>query len=639
MAIVEMSKLKLYGASADKQKVLNTLFKSRLVQLKDVDEIEGTSVFFDDAKFQRLDAEIAKIDKAIRIIEDNLPPKTNVEKFYNVSTTEFENITDKTDNVESVLTRLDQISSLELELKKQKITLQNKISQLLPYACVKEKFSDFKSTKHATFLLGQIPSQSLREFDLFLQDYSLTTYEVCGAEGNIIKIYTHNTESAAVVKKLNELGFSKSTFEGDFNAQSQIDLCKKELLKLEKEEIKLIKELASFEPHLKDLKIMHDYLSFCEEREEAENKFKCTREAFVLEAYLAKRDEKKLEKILNDSQYTIEFEFFGIDKDEMPPTITKNNKVVRQFEFVTNMYSAPHYRELDPNAMLAFFFSVFFGFIMADIGYGLCLVLFGLVLALKQKRNTGFKQLMWVIAVGGLFSIIFGILFGSFFGLSHQNFWLVPEAVLPNPVDNVITLLVACLAAGAFQIMVSFFLKGVLLIKRKRVLEAIFSAFAWDFFFVGLALFVLDFAGLTSGLMMAGIITAVASVVIAVVGQAITHKGFERLSKGFGALYGIINLFSDILSYARLFGLMLSGAIIGSIVNDLAAGFLTSASTFLVGAIILAIGHGFNLAMGALGAYIHVARLQYIEFFSRFYEGEGEVFVPFGSKFSYINLI
>ena len=154
-----------------------------------------------------------------------------------------------------------------------------------------------------------------------------------------------------------------------------------------------------------------------------------------------------------------------------------------------------------------------------------------------------------------------------------------------------------------------------------------------------LALFILEFAGVYKGLGTVGIIVAVVSLLTSVIGTACVNKGIERFTKAFGSLYGIINLLSDILSYARLFGLMLSGAIIGSIVNDLAAGFLTNPVTFIVGVIILAIGHSFNLAMGALGGYIHVARLQYIEFFSRFYEGEGEVFVPFGSNFSYINLI
>ena len=152
-------------------------------------------------------------------------------------------------------------------------------------------------------------------------------------------------------------------------------------------------------------------------------------------------------------------------------------------------------------------------------------------------------------------------------------------------------------------------------------------------------LFALEFAGVYVGLGSIGIALAGSSVAISVIGLFATNKGFDRISKSYGSLYSIIGLFSDILSYARLFGLMLSGAIIASIVNQLASGFLTSISTMAIGGIILLIGHSFNLAMGALGAYIHVARLQYIEFFSRFYEGEGELFVPFGSNFSYVKLI
>ena len=139
--------------------------------------------------------------------------------------------------------------------------------------------------------------------------------------------------------------------------------------------------------------------------------------------------------------------------------------------------------------------------------------------------------------------------------------------------------------------------------------------------------------------MLVGIIVACSGVGISVIGNLFINKGFERVSKSFGSLYSILNLFSDLLSYTRLFGLMLSGVIIATIVNQLAGGFYTSVWKIPFGLLISFIGHAFNISMGALGAYIHDARLQYIEFFSRFYEGEGELFTPFGSKFSYINLI
>ena len=639
MAIVEMSKIKLYGASADKQKVLDTFFESRLVKLKEVGEIENTTCFFDEKASTELDNKISKVDRALKLLDERLPVDKKEEKFFNMTTKEFQAIKSNLGEVEKIINKIDSVLAVEADIKKQIQNLQTKIKQLLPYKSLTEKFSDFKNTKQVVVLLGTIQSQNIKAFSEFLNDFSLTTFEVCGAESNVLKVYTHITESVAVIKKLNELGFNKANFDINSTPQKAIAEAEKQIASLEKKQAENSKQFLNFRENVKSLKIAYDYLCFCQEREQAENLFRCTEQSFVLEGYLAKKDEKKLSQILEQNKLSISYEFVELDKDEVPPTIVKNNAVVRQFEFVTNMYSAPRYGEIDPNGILALFFSVFFGFVMADIGYGLVLTVFGLILALKQKKKTGPRQLWMVIAIGGLFTILFGVGFGSFFGLSHENFWLVPEAIIPNPVDNVMTLLIACLAAGIVQIMVSFILQGVLLIKRKKVFDAICFAFSWDFFFVGLILFALDFMGITSGLTMPGLIIALGSVAICLFGQIVKNKGFNKFTKGFGALYGIINMFSDILSYARLFGLMLSGAIIGSIVNQLASSFLLSPITFIVGVIIMAIGHSFNLAMGALGGYIHVARLQYIEFFSRFYEGEGELFVPFGSNFSYVNLI
>ena len=644
MAIVEMTKLKLYGASADKQKVLDSLFESRLVQLKDVEDIDNTSVFFNDQKYSDLDQQRAKLEKAIFLIEEKIDAlakkkKEKLDPIVDVTINEFQAIINQKSKLDIVMGELDELLNVQSDIKKERTNLENKIAQLKPYISVKEKFTDFKNTKFTTIMLGMLSNNALKELDLFLVDHPLTTYEVSGSEGNIIKVFSHVTDSAAATKKLNELGFIKANFDIDSTAEEEIAKCEQLLKQLEKQEVELSNKFCEYKKYLSDLKIMHDYLRFCMEKEDAENKFRCTSQAFVLEGYLAKDKQEKLAKRLNNTSDSIEFEFVDLDKDEIPPTITKNNRVVSQFEFVTNMYSAPHYRELDPNFWLSLFFSIFFGFVMADIGYGLCLVAIGFIMALRQKRETGFKKLMNVVGIGGLFTILFGFMFGSFFGMGHETLSYIPVSIMPDPVNDAITLLIMCLAAGVVQIMVSFVLKGILLIKRKRIFEAITTAFAWDLFFVGVLLFVLEFTNIYVGLGMVGIIIAAGSVLLSVIGAAVINKGAERFTKAFGSLYGIINLLSDILSYARLFGLMLSGAIIASIFNDLAAGFLNSPITFIFGALILVIGHAFNVAMGALGGYIHVARLQYIEFFSRFYEGEGEIFVPFGTKFSYINLI
>ncbi len=641
MAIVEMLKLKLYGIRAEKQKILDALFDTRQIQLKKVEEIENTQNFYDDIAFSSLEKYRSRIEKSISVIEEQiekLNKKEKVDKIVDVNINDFKSIISQKQEIEIILDKVEELINKLNDLNKEKINQENKINQLLPYIELKENFNDFKNTKHANILLGILPNGS-KEFKEFVKTCQLTYCETVGNEEKIVKVFVHTEESFKVTKKLNELGFVSANFNLDSNASQAIRECEKTIKEIEKEEDLTLKSFCEYKEKLKDLKILYDYLSFCMDKEDAENKFRSTSKVFLLEAYLPKDKLNVVDKTLKTLSDSVEYEFVEVPKNEMPPTITKNNAVIRQFEFVTNMYSAPHYREFDPNAILALFFSIFFGFVMADIGYGIILTLFGFGMALKQKRQTGFKQLMNVIGIGGLFTIVFGVLFGSFFGLAHENWQYIPQATLPNPIENVTTLLIACLGAGIVQIMVSFLLKGLLLIKRKKVFEAICSCFAWDIFFIGLVLFVLDFMNIYVGFGTIGLVIAISGVVISVIGAFLMNKGFERLSKSFGSLYGIINLFSDILSYARLFGLMLSGAIIGSIVNDLASGFLTSPVTFIAGAIILAIGHSFNLAMGALGAYIHVARLQYIEFFSRFYEGEGELFVPFGTNFSYVNLI
>lgn len=644
MAIVEMLKLKLYGASADKQKILDALFETQLVTLKGVDEIDGTNVLFDDEAYTQLENKRAKLERAINIIETNIElfsekKKENSDEFVALTTDEFERIILEKDSVDKTLQDLDNLLNVLNDIKKDRTNLENKITQLTPFLCVKENFSDFKQTKNTNLMLGILSQNALKEWDNFLKDCPLTTYEVEGPEGNIIKVYSHNSESFLVTKKLNELGFIKANFDIDANADTTINVLKTKINGLSLKEKEVSVSLCSFKDKLKMLKTMHDYIRFLMAKEDAENKFRCTPQAFVLEGYLAKESQEKVYKKLRQTSDSIEYEFSVPDKNEIPPTITKNNKVVSQFEFVTNMYSPPHYRELDPNTFIAIFFSIFFGFVMADMGYGILLVVLGIVLAMKKKNNKGMRQLMLVLSIGGVFSIIFGFLFGSFFGLTNAELSIIPTAVMPDPMDDATDLLMVCLAMGVVHIMASYILKGILLVKRKRILEAVSCAFCWDFFFVGLSFVVLDMLSIIKGLFLVGSIIAGISVAVSVIGQFFINSGFEKVSKSFGAVYGIINLFSDILSYARLFGLMLSGAIIGSIVNTLASGFLTSPVTFIAGVLILLIGHTFNFAMGALGAYIHVARLQYIEFFSKFYEGEGELFVPFGTNFSYIKLI
>ena len=309
------------------------------------------------------------------------------------------------------------------------------------------------------------------------------------------------------------------------------------------------------------------------------------------------------------------------------------------------MYSPVGYREFDPNTVMAFFYAVFLGFIMGDIGYGLLMTVLGGFVYFRIKRDTGMKRLAGVFAVGGIFAVIWGLLFNSIFGITmtfmptvmpdaKDDMWLLMGIKIP-------AVLIISLLIGIVQLCAGYVCRAVQCWRRKQIWDGILDGMVWAVFTLGVGLALI---GLTEGLSVtlayAGGITAGVMLVIAMLTAGRKEKLLGKFTKGFGAAYGVINFASDVLSYARLYGLMLSGAVIAQIVSQYSVDFFFSGNALLIilGVVLMLVGHAFNLAIGLLGAYIHDARLQYVEFYGRFFEGEGELFAPLGAKHKYIYL-
>jgi V/A-type H+-transporting ATPase subunit I len=264
----------------------------------------------------------------------------------------------------------------------------------------------------------------------------------------------------------------------------------------------------------------------------------------------------------------------------------------------------------------------------------------------NRKRPTGFSRLAGSFGFGGIFAIVWGLLFNSLFG-----FAILPKTVMPNPQEDMWSLvgiavpsvLIISMFIGLFQIFVGYVCKAIQQWRRGNIADALCDGAVWAIFTIGVALAILGFVAEANlpKLAMVGAVTAGGALVIAMLTAGRKEKFFGKFTKGFGAAYGVINFASDILSYARLYGLMLSGAVIASIVSQYGGGFVASGNAMLIilGVLLLVVGHGFNLVMNLLGAYIHDARLQYVEFYGRFYEGDGTLFAPLGSKRKYVYVL
>ncbi|MBQ7163942.1 MAG: hypothetical protein IJR61_01275 [Clostridia bacterium] len=668
MAITEMSKLRLIGLTAERNAVLNALAESGLAEIKECAAPENTAYHGEEnalsvltEKEEKVNNAIARLSRAVEgYLRDHKVKCDYLRENYEVGFTDFISAEGTEEKVFSVCEEVERLASRGADASAGITRMNARLKALAPYAGVEERFSQFSDTKTSAVYFGSIPTDKLADFKAYAENADLVDFEEWEPAGDqtAVLIVAHRSVSDAALSEINALGFQRCPFAGDFTARALTDECNGEIRAFTKQKEECEESLFALGENLRGMKILADYYAFGKEKLAAAEKFPSTATAFMLEAYVPKEAENKVSSAINGVSENIYYEYAEISDDEMPPTLMKNNKIVKNFEFVTNMYTPPNYREFDPNAVMSVFFSIFMGFIMADIGYGILMCLGGFLLASRQKRDTGMRRLEMVIGVGGIFTIIFGFLFGSFFGFSSvptsTNTFTVPflpKPILPDAQESMVSLaginipaiLLLALAMGIVQLMASNACKAYGEFRKGNVAEGIFFGIVWVVFLGGALLLVL---GLTEELGMGylvlpGGIIAVAALVIGAATAGIRERGFGKITKGFGAVYGIINYLSDILSYARLYGLMLSGAIIAQIASGQGMLLVVSGNIgfAVLGVVVMIIGHAFNLAMGLLGAYIHDARLQYIEFFSRFYGGEGELFSPFGSKRKYITFV
>lgn len=331
------------------------------------------------------------------------------------------------------------------------------------------------------------------------------------------------------------------------------------------------------------------------------------------------------------------YEFSEPEEGEEPPVLLKNGPFTRQFESITAMYSPPAPSGIDPNFMVAPFFCIFFGMMLSDAGYGLILLAGGLLAPRLIQMGKGGKQFMNMVALCGVSTVIWGAIYGGWFGNMISvvaETWFGKTVTIPaliDPLTEPVTILIMSFAFGAIHLFCGMGVKFYLLCKRGHVWSAIFDIGSWYLVLVGLPAMLLG--GVAGKIGMYAAIVGGATLILT---QGRAEKNIiKRLLKGLLSLYDITGYMSDVLSYSRILALGMATGVIAQVVNTIGtlfgSGFLSA--IIFVGVFIF--GHLLNLAINALGAYVHSSRLQYVEFFGKFYESGGKPFSPLKAKTKY----
>ena len=327
--------------------------------------------------------------------------------------------------------------------------------------------------------------------------------------------------------------------------------------------------------------------------------------------------------------------------DETPPSFVENSKFATPFEQVTNLYSRPDPKGIDATPYMAPFYVLLFGLMLSDTGYGIVLAILTAVF-IKIKKPTGMsggfaRVLFW----GGISTIVWGVLVGTFFGMDFDVLFgtknLFP--IFVDPMENPIGMLILCFGLGVLHILFGVILKMKVAFSNGDWQTAIFDSLSWILIVLGLIAYAVPSAvpGLPKVIGTVGLAAAGLGAVMILLFKGRDKKNpFARTISGLGELYQVTSYLSDILSYARLFALGIATGVIASVFNELCKMLMGSPILVLrilgiaVACVLLVALHGFNIAINTLGAFVHCARLQYVEFYGKFYEMGGRAFRPLG---------
>ena len=493
-------------------------------------------------------------------------------------------------------------------------------------------------TQHTRILLGTVPAQTdleaLRARVFEAADEVQLEQISADQQSLYLLVFVHKCAAEAVGAALREAGFALTTFDGvQGTAAENIRRTDEAIAACEQQDAEKLAELTALAEQKSALQLAFDRCTQEISKAQAADRLVHSEKTFCLGGWVPCEDVGKLEALL--SGFCCAWELTDPAPEEYPdvPVKLKNNKLTWPLNMVTEMYSLPAYDGVDPNPLMAPFFILFYGIMMADMGYGLLMILASIIITKKSRPKGTSGQMFGLMFSCGISTFLMGALTGGFFGdfLPQLVGIIDPDTTfkaLPSlftPLDDTITILIGAMALGFVQIVTGMAISFVEKIKKGQIMDAIWEELTWWIVFAGIACMAL---GVTNIVLYVGL-------AMVVVGSGWSAKGFGKVTAIFGSVYNhVTGYFGDILSYSRLMTLMLAGSVIASVFNTLGA--IPGNVVFFL--LVSVAGNGLNFALNLLSCYVHDLRLQCLEYFGKFYKDGGKPFAPLAINTKYVDI-
>lgn len=641
--IAKMKKVTLYGERPHLKKVIDTLKTTGSFQITFY-KTQGTEPNpADVATRAKLQEQLNRVNSVLSYAQIDTKPIT-------LTYQDLQNITKKQKAIDQLLDRLETAKLDAANLTQQINQSQRQIEQLQPFIDLPVDTAWLKTTQRVFVLAGRLHNHDWQRFlnDLGNKDFVAESYPT--GKQHVLAVLTGALENLPIAETIEDYGWLPfpDNLAGTGTPRQQIDRLTTQCQAYQAKLTDLTKQRRLNREQSALLKIYHDYLTNELDTLDLLTATIQTKTCFVVHGWLPAKAVPDFTALLQRTNKNVVVEIQDATATDNPPALVHNSPFVAPYQAITAMYGAPAQTDLDPNPWVALFYFLFFGMMFGDVAYGLLLtVITGAILLWKRPRG-GTKQLLGIFCWGGLSAAAWGLVFNSWFGLDLPSF-ILPQTLI-NPIGSDAVLFFALsLYLGVIQLAVGTLLNVVNQLRQKHWLGTV-QALPHLVLFIGLtlafptlisSLITLDYAFLTwfTPLLVPGVILMVVGLAGMVLSNGLGHKIGGYVLGIFSGAYKVVNYFSDILSYARLFGVGLVGCVIGYVANYLFGMFAGMGwFGFILGAVIAVIFHAINIGLGLLSAYIHNARLQFVEFFGKFYAGTGTPFAPLGSQLRYTHL-